>query len=86
MLIASAVITVNKLSTLYHCPLSIGALPIYSCYHENELYFSISEINCTGNEEHLLNCSYNQTIPDDCAWNDDAGVMCQGMLNYSELI
>ena len=57
----------------------VGAVPTNNCSSENQLSFSITDINCTGSEEHLINCSHSNAILDNCNSHDGAGVVCQGM-------
>ena len=61
--------------------LLIGALTKGDIYSETVLSHNIYNINCTGNEEFLMNCTYN-TKPSNgstCESNDDAIVICQGI-------
>ena len=56
-----------------------GAVPTYNCYTEGQLSFGITDINCTGSEEHLINCSHSNAILYNCNSHDDAGVVCLGI-------
>ena len=60
--------------------LLVGALPTYGCYTESQLSFGITDINCTGIEESILNCSHKEALLHNCGSNDDAGVICQGFI------
>ena len=55
------------------------AVPTYNCYTEGQLSFGITDINCTGFEEHLVNCSHSNAVLYNCNSYDDAGVVCQGI-------
>ena len=57
-----------------------GAVHTYNCYTEGQLSFGITDINCTGSEEHLVNCSHNNAVLYNCNSHDDAGIVCQGIL------
>ena len=57
-----------------------GAVPTYNCYTEGQLSFGITDINCNGSEEHLINCSHSKALLHNCNSHDDAGVVCQGIL------
>uniref|UniRef100_A0A1X7T6A2 Uncharacterized protein n=1 Tax=Amphimedon queenslandica TaxID=400682 RepID=A0A1X7T6A2_AMPQE len=54
-----------------------GALPEYDCYTESHLSFGITELNCTGDEDFLLNCSYSNAALHNCQSHSDASVVCQ---------
>ena len=56
-----------------------GAVPTYNCYTEGQLPFGITDINCTGSEEHLVNCSHSKAASHNCNSYDDASVVCQGI-------
>ena len=56
-----------------------GALPTYNCYTDGQLSLGITDINCTGFEEHLVNCSHSKALLYNCNSHDDAGVVCQGI-------
>ena len=61
---------------LFYCT---GAVPTYNCYTKDQLSFGITDINCTGLEEHLVNCSHSNAVLYNCNSCDDAGVVCQGI-------
>ena len=58
----------------------IGAIAKTSYYTEGWLPHSLYNLNCTGNESILFNCSY-ETSGVSCGNYDDAGVICQGQLH-----
>ena len=39
----------------------------------------MSEVQCTGRESHLVNCSYSPLIPSSCSHAYDVGVKCEGL-------
>uniref|UniRef100_A0A1X7ULL6 Deleted in malignant brain tumors 1 protein n=1 Tax=Amphimedon queenslandica TaxID=400682 RepID=A0A1X7ULL6_AMPQE len=63
-----------------------GALTKRDVYSEIVLSHNIYNVNCTGNEDSIMNCTYN-TKPNNestCRSNDDAVVICQDLgLQYS---
>lgn len=56
----------------------IGALSTHDCFTESQLSFGITELNCTGSEEHLVNCSHSNAQLYTCGTFNDASVLCQG--------
>ena len=58
---------------------TIGALPEYNCYTESHLSFGITDLNCTGDEDHILNCSHSNAVQYNCQSHSDASVICQSM-------
>lgn len=62
----------------------VGALPEYGCFTESQLSFGITDLNCTGSEENILNCSHSNASLHNCWSHSDASVVCQSM--YIELI
>ena len=65
---------------LYRYAFVLGAIPIDNCYNEGQLSFGITDINCTGSEDHLVNCSHSNAVLYNCDTYDDAGVQCQSEL------
>lgn len=57
----------------------VGALPEYNCYTESQLSFGITDLNCTGSEDHILNCSHSNALLHNCQSHSDASVVCQSM-------
>ena len=57
----------------------IGAVPTYNCYTEGQLNFGITDLNCTGSEDHLLNCSHSKPVLYNCQ-SSAAGLVCQGIV------
>ena len=46
--------------------------------------FGIIDLNCTGAEDSVFNCSYNGTVDFySCEASHDASVICQGINTYS---
>ena len=62
----------------------IGAVPTYDCYYEGQISFGITNLDCTGSEDYLLNCSHSKPVLYNCQSNA-AGLVCQGIAitNYS---
>ncbi|XP_019861045.1 PREDICTED: scavenger receptor cysteine-rich domain superfamily protein-like, partial [Amphimedon queenslandica] len=56
---------------------SYGAMPMYNCFTEGQLLFGITSIDCTGSENHILNCTHNGPALYNCESHNDAGVICQ---------
>ena len=56
-----------------------GAKAIGEYHYETLKAFHIIDLNCSGFEESVLNCSYNQVKEHSCNTNyDDAIVQCSG--------
>ncbi|XP_019860164.1 PREDICTED: deleted in malignant brain tumors 1 protein-like [Amphimedon queenslandica] len=53
-----------------------GALARHSYFFERQLPHKLFNVNCTGDEDALLDCSY-QTSGSTCSQSDDSGVICQ---------
>ena len=68
------------LTKLYRYAFVLGAISIDNCYNEGQLSFGITNINCTGSEDHLVNCSHSNAVLYNCDTYDDAGVQCQSEL------
>uniref|UniRef100_A0A1X7VPG7 Deleted in malignant brain tumors 1 protein n=1 Tax=Amphimedon queenslandica TaxID=400682 RepID=A0A1X7VPG7_AMPQE len=60
-----------------------GTLPEYNCYTESDLSFGITDLNCTGNEDHLLNCSHSNAALHNCQSHSDASVVCQRIIHQA---
>ena len=43
-------------------------------------------VACTGSETSLLSCPSNIIFQTDCSHSDDAGVICQGSLQYKKYL
>ena len=61
-------------------------MPVYNCLTEGQLSFGLTDLNCTGNEDHLLNCSRSNAVLQNCQSYGDASVVCQSMLSFSNTI
>ena len=74
----------NNNYVYYFDTLYIGALPASGYYYTGSVW-SIGivtvNLNCTGSETSVFNCSYNQTGL--CLSSRYASVVCQSMLGYS---
>ena len=66
-----------------------GALAAYGSLISDDYPTRIYGVNCTGNEENILNCPIHLTSKGveytECANGDDAGVFCQGINNLTEI-
>lgn len=76
--------TFFSLSLLSLCPynsLSLtGALASPVSNYLSQLSHNIIDLNCTGSEDSILNCSFNALINStSCPFDKDANVFCQGM-------
>ena len=57
-----------------------GAIPGSGTYISYALSFGIIDLNCTGEEDSVWNCSYNGTVDYyTCPSNHDASIICQGI-------
>lgn len=54
-------------------------MPLFNCYTEGQLLFGITNIACTGLEDHILNCTHNGPALHNCQSHNDAGLFCQGI-------
>ena len=57
-----------------------GAIPLKRNYN-NEWLYGIYNANCTGFENQIWNCTYDEFVSSEyinCSGNIDAGVICQG--------
>ena len=64
---------------LIYININIGAIPTYNCYTEGQLSFGITNIGCTGSEEHIFNCTHSNPVLYNCLSHNDAGLICQGI-------
>ena len=56
-----------------------GAIPGSGSYISYAWPFGIIDLNCTGEEDSVWNCSYNGTVDYyTCPSNHDASIICQG--------
>ena len=61
------------------CIIYTGAIALTNdLFSEKSTPSLIQDINCTGTEHSLLQCSYNTLPETKCGQFDDAGVVCQG--------
>ena len=58
--------------------LFIGALATAGLYVESVLPVYVYDINCTGEEESIMNCRVNVNTNPTCGSRQDASVQCQG--------
>ena len=57
-----------------------GALALQNLFTEYVWPLTITNINCSGSEGRLLDCTYSTEPISTCYQRSDASVMCQGML------
>ena len=56
----------------------IGAVAIHNRYSERYKWpYHIIDLNCTGNEQNIWNCSYNGLMNYKCLEYNDASISCQ---------
>ena len=46
---------------------------------------ALEQVACTGSETSLLSCQSNTIFQTGCSHSDDAGVICQGNLQYKSI-
>ena len=46
---------------------------------------ALEQVACTGSETSLLSCPSNTIFQTGCSHSDDAGVICQGNLQYESI-
>ena len=61
-----------------------GAIAASGYYLDYNWPFHIIDLNCTGEEDSIWNCSYNELMEYNCPSSHDASLQCQG--NYIFLI
>ena len=60
-----------------------GAIAASGYYTDYHWPFGIIDLNCTGNESSIWNCTYNGTSDFySCSSSHDASVICQGDFDY----
>ena len=63
----------------------VGAIAASSYYTDNTWYFHIIDLNCTGEEDSIWNCSYNGLLEYNCPLSHDASLQCQGKCVFKNL-
>ena len=61
-----------------------GAIAASGYYTDYTRSFHIIDVNCTGEEDSIWNCSHNGLLEYNCPSSHDASVQCQG--NHSNLL
>ena len=61
-----------------------GAIAVSGYYNDYISSFHIIDVNCTGEEDSIWNCSYNVLMNYTCP-SDDASLQCQGNCMYLTL-
>ena len=57
----------------------IGAIAIRNRYNQRYKWpYHIIDLNCTGNEQSIWNCSYNGLLNYECPKYYDTSISCQG--------
>ena len=65
-------------------PSIIGAVAVRTdSYSDPSVLVHLADINCTGDESVLLDCSYNIADSNICLSLKDAEVVCQGIATYT---
>ena len=59
--------------------INIRAIPTYNCYTEGQLSFGITNLDCSGSEEHIFNCTHSNPVLYNCLSCNDAGLICQSI-------
>ena len=55
-----------------------GAVGVRNNFPQSMLMATLQNVNCTGSESNLLQCSYMAGPPGTCGGYQDAGAVCQG--------
>ena len=73
---------VSLVKMTFICNKLIGAIPLHgSSYYNYYLPTYFYDLNCTGVENNILNCPYNNSYHY-CSRYQDAAVVCQCKYNY----
>ena len=56
----------------------LGAIAVSGYYTDYIWSFHIIDLNCTGEEDIIWNCSYNGLLDYKCLASHDASLQCQG--------
>ncbi len=61
----------------------VGAIPLVdSLFAESIKPTVITSLKCQGNETVLVNCQINNELVSSCGQFEDAGIVCQGTVNF----
>ena len=66
-------------------PYNVGAVPVYFGFTNGAGQIWLDEVQCTGTETRLVNCSANPLGTHNCAHFEDAGVRCQPAVGMHNL-
>ena len=61
---------------------SLGAIAASGYYIEYTKSFHIIDLNCTGEENSIWDCSYNVLMNHTCSSSHDASLQCQGKCSF----
>ena len=56
----------------------VGAIGSPVVYYHSSLSHNIIDFNCTGNENTVLDCPYNNLTDYSCSSSNDANIFCEG--------
>ena len=59
----------------------LGAISATGYFTNNIWPFHILDINCTGEEDNIFDCTHNEMENYMCLWSHDASIVCQGQYN-----
>ena len=58
----------------------VGAIGSPVVYYHSSLSHNIIDLNCTGNEDIVLDCPYNNLTEYSCSSSNDANIFCEGKI------
>ena len=61
----------------------LGAISTTGYFTNNIWPFHIVDINCTGEEDNIFDCTHNEIENYMCLWSHDASIICHGQLLVS---
>ena len=59
----------------------LGAISTTGYFTNNIWPFHIIDINCTGEEDNIFDCTHNEIENYMCLWSHDASIVCHGQYN-----
>ena len=64
----------------------LGAISATGYFTNNIWPFHILDINCTGEEDNIFDCTHNEIENYMCLWSHDASIVCHGQYNLIDIM